>query len=41
MNEAHVSNGAIHNNINMSDIFITLAAESELGAQFLNAKEGF
>jgi hypothetical protein len=38
VNEADVFNGAIHKNINMSDMFITLAAESELGALFLNAK---
>jgi hypothetical protein len=40
VNEAHVNNGAIHNNINMSDMVISSAAESELGALFLNAKEG-
>jgi hypothetical protein len=41
VNEAHVNNGAIHNNINMSDMVISSAAESELGALFLNAKTGF
>jgi hypothetical protein len=41
VNEAHASNGAIHNNINMSDMVISLAAEFELGALFLNAKTGF
>jgi hypothetical protein len=42
VNEAHVKNGAIHNNITVSDMFITLAAaEFELGALFLNAKTGF
>jgi hypothetical protein len=41
VNEAHVNNGAIHNNLNMSDMVISSAAESELGALFLNAKTGF
>ena len=40
MNETDVHNGAIHNNTTMSDMVISSAAESELGALFLNAKEG-
>jgi hypothetical protein len=40
MNETDVHNGAIHSNTTMSDMVISSAVESELGALFPNDKEG-
>ncbi len=40
MNETDVCNGAININTTVSDVVISSAAESEVGALFLNTKEG-
>jgi hypothetical protein len=40
MNETDVCNGAININTTVSDVVISSAAESEVGALFLNTKDG-